>query len=204
MKEKTHNNLKKVQLFVAISLLLVSVGLLFKNPGITGHFSADFQSQILDIDIEQSQSYLLATNTPEEIYISSFRISGEIQGEGSVEIFIEDQGQQFLIYKNVREKERGMSTITGMAVAPPTEEMQEPVESTGTLLILEKLGAINWDGGLSLSGKEEFVTGSFNNKCKDTCFIEMSLSSEETYKLVFMVEPGTKVKLDKIIYTLKN
>ena len=202
MKEETHEKLKKIQLFFAISLLLVSISLFFKNPGITGHFSADFKSQILDIMIEQSQSYLITANSPEPIYVSSFRISGDVIGDGNVEIFIEDNGQRFLIYRNIRKKENGLSAITGMATAlgKETDHIEESEEK---LLLLEPLSAVKWEE-VSLSEKEEFSTGPFSNKCVDTCFIEMLLSSEQSYKLIFMIEPGTKLKLSKIIYTLKD
>ena len=203
MKEETHEKMKKIQLFVAISLLLVCAGMLFKNPGITGHFSADFRSQPLDLVIDQSQSYLIKTNTPEPIHITSFRLSGNIIGDGSVEIFIEDQGNEFLIYKNVREKERGLPTITGRSIAAGTAS-EQPEETEEKLLLLEPLDTLEWKQRTPLSEKEEFVAGLFDNKCSDTCFIEMPLSSEETYKLIVMVEPGTKLEITKLTYILKN
>ena len=202
MKEETYNKLKKIQLFVAVSLLLVSVTLLFKNPGITGHFSADFRSQILSITMDKSQSYLFSTNSPEPTYVSSLRVSGEIIGSGSVQIFIEDNGQRFLIYKNQKEKEQGLPSVTGMAVA--SGRIPEDIEeSTEKLLLLEPLDTLRWEE-LSLSEQQEFAAGAFDNKCADTCFIDMSVSSEESYKLIFMIEPGTRLKLNKIIYTLKD
>ncbi|MBW2966582.1 hypothetical protein KY342_05750 [Candidatus Woesearchaeota archaeon] len=202
MKEETHDRLKKIQLFIGVSLLLVSVTLLFKNPGITGYFSADFRSQTLDITIDKSQSYLLFSNLLETVYVSSLRISGEIIGDGAVQIFIEDNGQRFLIFNNVRKKEQGLPSVTGMAVA--SRKIQEDAEENlEALFLLEPLDTLVWEE-VSFSEKEEFLTGPFNNKCVDTCFIEMSLSSQESYKLIFMVQPGTKLKISKIIYTLKD
>ncbi|MBR9692096.1 hypothetical protein GOV06_04915 [Candidatus Woesearchaeota archaeon] len=208
LKKETHNKLKKAQLFVAISLLLVSSLMLFRNTGITGHFSADFMSQIVDLKIEESQSYSLSSDNTEPIYISSLRLSGNIIGYGSVEIFIEDKGERFLVYSNVGEKEQGMPAITGMAVVQAagtqteSDSTLEPEESVA--ILVDYLETIRWEGRVSLSENEEYLMGVFNNKCVDTCFMEMPLSSKERYKLIFMVEPGTKVEITKITYTLKN
>jgi hypothetical protein len=199
MEKETKNNLKKVQLFVAVSLLLFSTLFLFRTPGITGHVTADFRSQPVDITIEQSQVYSIKTSNPEPVSVSSLRMSGITSGGGSVEIYVQDQaGQKYLIYKNVREKERGLPGITGMAVA----RAEEPVEESLILMVPESV--IEWESELSLSQTEEFVSGPFNNKCIDTCFMEMVLSEGASYNLIFMVEPGTKVNINKIIYTLKD
>ena len=53
----------------------------FKNPGITGYVSADFRSQVLNLEIDHSQKLLLATTSPEPLYLTSFRVSGEITGD---------------------------------------------------------------------------------------------------------------------------
>jgi len=202
MKVKTVKNLKKLQLFAAISLLMISTLMLFKSPGITGHFSADFRSQILDMEIKESQTYSISTNSPDPIYITSLRLSGNIQGYGSVEIYIEDEGQKFLIYKNIKEKEEGLTSITGMAVAQAAEPNSS--KKNEKLLLIEPLENIKWNNRLTLSENQEFAMGIFSNKCEDTCHIEMPVSSNEKYKLVFMIEPGTTVNINKITYTLKD
>ncbi len=202
MKEQTHNTIRKVQVFLAVSLLFVAVLFLFKDPGITGHFSADFRSQILDLEIGQSQKFLLSTNSEEPIYISSFRITGEVIGDGSVKVFIDNNaGQRILVYENIMKKEQGIPTITGMAIAGP--DIAEAIEEKLILLrLLEEIEFVNT--GLSLSADEEHLEGTFNNKCVDTCFIEMPLSTDSSYELIFNIQPGTKLKLTKITYTLKN
>lgn len=197
MEEETHQKIRKIQLFVAISLLLISTLVLFRDPTISGHFSADFRSQPVDLAIDHSQSYLLKTDSPEPIYITSLRLSGNVIGDGSVEIIIEDQDKEILVYKNVKDKEDGLSSITAMAVAP-TEGVAE------NALLLEPVGIMDWAELAPISEDEEYSAGPFNNRCADTCFIEMPLSSELTYKLVFMVEPGTKLEITKITYILKS
>jgi hypothetical protein len=199
MVNELSQNFKKLQIFAAISLLLLSTLFLFRTPGITGHFSADFKSQIINMDIEQSQIYALSTNNPEPTHISSFRLSGEVIGEGSVEVYIESKGQRLLVYKNVREKEKGLPAVTGMAVAYAAEP-----EEQETLLLLNPITKVDWSGGLSLSENQELVEGPFSNKCVDTCYIEMPVSSNDVYNLLFMVQPGTKLKINKITYNLKN
>ncbi len=204
MKKETHEKMKKAQLFIAASLLFISLGLMFNNPGITGHFSADFKTQTLDIRMDQSQSYSIATDSSDSIYLSSLRLSGNIQGYGSVKIYIEDRGQRFLIYDNARKKEQGLPAVTGMAVAYAAED--QPVESLPEekFLMIDFLENIRWEGRITLAADEEYTMGVFNNKCADTCFIEMPLSSKERYKLIFMIEPGTVLDISKMIYTLKD
>lgn len=197
MKEK----FKKIQLGVAISLLLVCTLMLFKNPSILGHYSADFKTQTLDIIIDKSQSYALTTTSQEPLYITSLRVSGEVIENGNVEIFIDNNaGQRLLVYKNIKKIEQGLAAVTGMAVGP--ESIEGPEQK---MLLLKPLSQIAWNGAeISLSEEEEYVSGPFKNKCVDTCFIEMPLSSEFTYKLIFNIEPGTKLKINRIIYTLKD
>ncbi|MBD3248895.1 hypothetical protein GF336_02505 [Candidatus Woesearchaeota archaeon] len=195
---------KKIQLFAAVSLLMVSVLLFFNNPGITGHVTADFRSQILNMEIDKSQSFLLNTNADEPMYINSIRITGEVIGDGSVEVYIDNnQGQNVLVYKNVKKKSKGLTAVTGMAVAPQGDEI-EAQEAEQKLILLESLGTFGWSGGLSLDDGEEFFEGSFKNKCFDTCFIEMPLSKTNSYEMIFNIEPGTKLMLNKITYTMKD
>jgi hypothetical protein len=75
MKTETQIRLKKVQLFGAITLLALSVLFLFQDSGITGHFSADFRSQVLNLEISQSQKFLMSTNSDENIHMPSIRTS---------------------------------------------------------------------------------------------------------------------------------
>ena len=203
-KSKDKGHFKKIQLAVAICLLLVAVLMLFKNPGITGHFSADFKSQTLSMAIDKSQSYMLTAVSQEPIYITSIRMSGEVVGNGNVEVFIDNNaGQRLLLYRNVKKIEQGLSTVTGMLVGSDEESIEASSEQR--LLVLKPLDQIEYRGAeISLSAKEEYVSGSFNNKCADTCFIEMTLSSEIGYKLIFNIEPGTMLKINKLIYTLKD
>jgi len=202
-KSKGKGHFKKIQLGIAICLLLVAVLMLFKNPGITGHFSADFKSQTLSMTIDKSQSYMLTAVSDEPIYVTSIRMSGEVVGNGNVEIFIDNNaGQRLLLYRNVKKIEQGLSTVTGMLVGSDEESIEA---SEQILLVLKPLDKIEYKGAeISLSAKEEYVSGLFNNKCADTCFIEMTLSSELGYKLTFNIEPGTMLKINKLIYTLKD
>lgn len=205
MKEKNHEKLKKAQVFIAAALLLILTILLFKNTDITSYVSADFRSQEFNLIMDKSQEFLLKTNSAEPMLISSFRLSGSIAGHGSIEIYIEDNGKRFLVFKNIREKEKGLPSITGLAVASAAENQtpEEVPKSQEKSLIISPLNAIEWKNEISLSKDEEFMAGNFNSKCIDTCFIEMPVSSEKTYKLIFLVQPGTKLQLSRIIYTLK-
>jgi hypothetical protein len=130
-------------------------------------------------------------------------LTEEVIGEGSVEVFIDNKdGQRVMVYNNVKRKEGGLPAVTGMAVAAGGDIDDSPAE---TLILLNSLGEIEWrKPGLALSAEEEYAAGAFNNKCVDTCFIEMPLSDANSYELIFNIEPETQVRLTKITYTLKN
>lgn len=205
MQEERKQTLKKAQFFVAVSLLLVSVLVLFNNSGITGHFSADFKSQFIDISIEQSQSYIITSTSNEPIKLSSFRLSGDITGNGYVYIFIEDSaGVRYTVYENVREKEEGLPEITGMSILPDVRADEPEETEDEKLLMLVPLENVEWEKTRELKVNEEYISGQFENKCSQTCFIEMDLSSENTYKLVFMIQPRTRLELTKIMYSLNE
>jgi len=201
---------KKFELIVVISVLLVSATLIFKNPGITGFVSVDSISQVVDIKMTQSQSYILKTNTTNEITITSFRLSGIVTGLGGVEIFIEDETQNVLIYKNIEEKEDlPLLAITGMVIrdqeAPQSFEQQENVNNSEILesVALELVPSrfLKYIP-IPLASKQGFTDGSFDKKCMQSCFIEMPLSSEKTYELVFNIEPDTILEINKITFTI--
>lgn len=201
MEESTKRKIHQGEITIAIVLLLVATISLFPNPGITGFVSVESKKQRIDLEIANSQSYILTTNSEEPFYLTALRISGEVIGEGIVNIYIDNnQGQRVLIYSNVMEKEQGLDTITGM------DKITGNVVGTNVeedYLVIEHLENLEVQLD-SIPAEKRAVSGGFENECADSCFIDMALTKETAYQLIFYVEEGTVLKINEISYTIKK
>ena len=191
------NKLTQVEVIAAVLLILLLSLFLFKAKGITGFVSYDFAIQDLDMTIDRSQSYVLTSGSEKPFDLTSFKLGGEVLGDGVVEVYLDNgKGQELLVFRNSRAVGSGMQKITGMAV-----EGEEPQE--GRWLLLSPMqGSASDEPPRRLPPDEEPVSGVFSNECGDTCFISMELSNELSYELIFRIEPGTVLGLDNIIYTI--
>jgi len=97
---------KYVVYTVPILLLLLTTGILFiSKPEITGYVTLEREKTYIDdlnLVINESGNY---TWTIDEVGdIKSIMASGKIKGNGSVKIYIEKDGQRYLIYDNKESK----------------------------------------------------------------------------------------------------
>ena len=202
-KPRVFNKLRKIEATFAVVLILVLGAFMLGRPNITGYLSLDFVMQDLDIMMMDSQSWILSSNNPEPVTLTSFKVSGEVVGEGRVEVYLDNgQGQELLVFRNVRKKGASMSGITGLYIAGEQTGGEKTEEKS--YLMLNPGRKIQDVGLTKLSEKEEIVNGVFSNECGDTCFIKMELSDKTAYQLVFKIEPGTELKLDNILYTVET
>ena len=197
--ENIKDRLTKIKIAVAITAVLVLSVYIFNNPNVTGYVSTDFVMQNLNLTLTQSQKFALSSTSPEPFTLTSFKLSGEVIGDGRVEIYLDNrQGQELLIYNNLKTKDRGIGAITGFSIEG---EADEEAEKAAYFLISP--GEIIQNPELQeLSEREETVSGTFENQCSDTCFIRMELSSSTAYDMVFKVESGTSLKINNIFYTI--
>jgi hypothetical protein len=208
MKKNSHDKLKRIEISIAICLFLVGALAFFSGPGITGHVASDLNTQPVNILIDESQLFELTTDSIEPYYITSFRLSGSVIGEGAAEAYLDNgRGQQLMILNNIKNKETGMGGLTGITANVVGEGSEEQgfneVAPQKTLKItpaevLRQNPVNRPDEGQSA------YSGEFDTACVDTCFIEMEMSKGLGYNLVFRVEPGTKIHLTKIQYTIKE
>lgn len=202
MEESTKTKIHQIEIIAAVILLLVSIASFFPKPGITGYVSVETRKQKIDLTIANSQSYILTTNSKEPFYLTSLKLSGEVIGGGIAKVYISSKDQKILIYSNVVEKERGLDAVTGMdkitgnvvGVDPETEEDSLIVEYLEN--IVGEIGSVEED--------ESIVSGTFENQCVDSCFIEMVLNESVAYQLLFYVEEGTILRINEIIYTIRK
>jgi hypothetical protein len=202
--------LYKIEMFAAIvGVFVVAMFLLPTPPTLTGYVSGlniTIYSQDLDIMVDGSKSYTLTT-ADGNLHLKSFMIDGEVLGNGSVEILLDNgKGKQYLVYDNVEEIPdysaphfmRGMTAgITGMAID------EEIIEKRGIYLVVQEKNPINYEFN-PLKENEETVPGGFYSVCKETCNMPKYLFNHHTYELIFRLEAGTTVRLNEIKYILQE
>ena len=175
MKKETHKKFKKIEISIAICLFLVGALAFFSYPGITGHVASDLNTQQVNILIDESQLFELTTDSIEQYYITSFRLSGSVMGEGVAEAYLDNgRGQQLLIFNNIKNKETGMGGLTGITAKVVDEGFEEQefneVAPAKTLKITS--AEVISQNPISKPGEEQKTfDGEFDTKCIDTCFI---------------------------------
>lgn len=187
-------------MYIALGVAVFAFAItFFPNPGITGHVSVEAGYQPLNMQITQSQKYLVTTDYEDPLMITSLRLSGEVIGDGKAEVIIDNGiGQRLTIYTNEEDRQdgglitgMGKNQITGLAVG------EKPKEKA--LLNLVDMGTMDFIAAEPREGKT-LTKGKFANMCADTCLVEMELSKESNYVLEIRVSEGTILKLDNMIY----
>ena len=198
LQEKIH----RIELLLAISLFLVLAGIISINfidfsltpsfPEVTGFVSSDPIIQNIDLNIIQSQKFILTTINL--FNLTSFRLSGSVNGQGPVQIFLEDElGERLLVYTNMQEKKENRNLITGLFIDEKTND-----EISFILTPSEKLSPLTLE-----SDDLMFKEGEFDNKCFETCFMNLYFSEKSSYKLVFLLGEGVQVHIERSVYTIK-
>jgi len=194
LSQKAKDKLHRLEILLSISLLLVLFGVFSigrlgsttKGNLITAFVSSDIFTQNVDIEIDSSQSYYLSSE--QEFKLTSLRLTGSVEGDGIVKIWVEDsEGKQLLVYTNIKKK-NPRNLITGFAVAggnlaiTPSQEVLSPLDE-------------------QLPEDKIATSGQFYNECVESCFMSATLSPQSSTKLIFQLEEGTKVRLTGLSYT---
>lgn len=164
------------RLILAVAVVAVLVGtLMFSNPSITGYVPTAVQSQSLNLEVEESQRFVIEAPSG----ISSFAISGSVEGRGLVNVYLASGEAKWLVYSNKRKAGSSMERITGMSYLDITPG--------------EKLDEIE-----SVPSGYGTVEGSFVHQCLETCVLDESLLNEKTLYLDVVVEPGAALHISEI------
>jgi len=166
---------------VMSAILVVLFG---SNPSITGFVPTDIQTQQLDIDVFDSQRFVISSDD-DILTLSSLSISGSVVGSGLVNIYLSDGQAQLLVYTNMRRRGSSMAHITGLAV---NDLNIQPGEKLGTIE--------------SLPDNYQTRSGPFNNECYETCFLENGLFSQNELYLDVVIDPGTSLHISSIGFSL--
>jgi hypothetical protein len=209
----------KLELLLVITgILIASLMLLNHSSNLTGYVSAlnvTVYVQNIEIVIDGSQSYSLASMSSGNLNLKSLRIDGEVVGNGRVEVFLDNNaGNQYLVYENVREKPdyTRRNPITAMVVSTDSavSSMSGEVvgdgstidKKVGTWLVIQpKKYNVAYEFE-PLQDNEVLVTGDFYTNCMETCDISPGEFNSGSYNLIFRIENGTFVNLRKLEYTL--
>lgn len=201
--------LYKLELFAAlIGIFIVGMVMLPTPPTMTGYVSGlnlTIYSQSLDLFVDGSQSYTLATESG-NLHLRSFMIDGEVLGKGRVEILLDNgKGQQYLVYENIKKTpDYGKPSITGISAGITGNAVDESItESKGLWLAIQKKQPVNYEF-LPLKAGEEATEGAFYSVCAETCNMPRDIFNSYSYELIFRLEKGTAVKLNEIKYILQD
>ncbi len=184
------------------------------TPGIVGFVPLAISSQPIDLLTLEPRSFVLFSEKTESFLLTSFRLSGQVNGEGRAEITLDNGlGQELLIYSNVKDRQGNL--ITGMATAKDgpssTEgvpaETDDTVSSPGTedrawFKIMPQDDLATERPSIETGDDKQTVQGHFKDECSDTCYISMKMQEGLYYILKVKVDPGTEVRITELTYTL--
>ncbi len=180
---ETHRLILTVFVFSAIIGTLV-----FSEPSITGFVPSELYSQSLDIDVLESQRFTLTSGDASALDLTSFLLSGVVEGPGLVNVYLSDGKSRWLVFSN-RKKEgsSSMAHITGMAVADldiiPGEKLKV-IESLPKGYIAE--------------------SGVFNHGCMETCVMAEGLITKAHLYLDVIIEPGTALHISEFSFSISS
>lgn len=193
--------------FAVLMICLVLLALVFSRPEIIGYASTNVHSQNLNLMIEDSQRFYLRSINQQPVHLTSLTISGEVIGEGTAAIYLENQeGLRHLIYKNLKRKDSTHNRITGTSIAGSGIFSGGSVTGD-TVPLSEEEPILDLVEGSLLSGFEPLpqeyktVPGKFNHVCVESCLLQAKTFVGPRFMLDFYVEPGTRLIITDIVYT---
>jgi len=186
--------LYKIELVFIISLI-VALPLIFFKPSITGFVSSDIQRTPLNLTLEESKIIQMHTQSNQSVALDYLSMSGEIIGDGDVAVYLSNGKDKLLIYSNMGKPSKP-NLITGFATGPTASGKGKFNDD----MILEIGESLQWPGdmGFSTGG------GSFGRTCLETCFLDPQAWTNNTWQILAYVQPGTKLKITEISFTVSQ
>ena len=194
--ENTKKHIHRFE-FIFIVILIIAVPLLFFNSSITGFVASDTKAQVLNYNFTESQALDIKSPFGGPVYISSFSISGDVIGDGGVAVYLTTKDTESLVYTNAGSRKRNPSLITGTATGI-TAAYAVKMEQNNESLLIEGGRKLNWPGKLG----ENSASGSFTAVCIDSCYLDSTNFTADSFELQIFVEPGTIFNLQEILYTI--
>jgi len=191
------NTTRKIEVVLAVGALVALLA--FIRPVGTGLIAkTEVHTQNINLELGSSEELTLKSLTGQGVRLVSLSLSGKVEGEGAVAVYLDDT----LVYTNSRKKP-GFGIITGLPVIPPTAT--GTIGDTTSAPVAKALFSVE-RSGLEFSetaalAEGDFITEekSFANKCIETCNLPPGIESPE-YSLKVYVTPGTKLLLGRLRY----
>jgi hypothetical protein len=176
-------SIKIIEILAATTAVLLLTFFIANNPSITGYATTEILTQKLDFETSESKLVGIESLSYKPIKLTSLMISGEIIGDGLVELYLINNKEKKLIYSNLQKKKSGFSKITGQV--------------TGAIRLYEKA-----DLRGELIVPETYITKAekFNNVCIETCHLKNL--DKNLYEIEIWLQPGTKVRLTELKYSI--
>jgi hypothetical protein len=219
------NNWQKLNILLVVAFMAGSgMFLFFSKPAVTGHVSAVYSIKDMEVIVMKDQVYNLASKDGNPLALDSVMMSGKVVGNGSVKVYIRDNGNRYLVYSN-EEKKSSLSAITGYMIketgqpqitdnidfVPVEQDILPDFDEDERDLYAEELSA--YMGLLEEEAKQDkneifkdFVENAegveFRGECKDTCALFGLNSTKYTFE--FDIDPGTVLYVTEIIYSVKG
>jgi len=188
-------NLFRAEVILIVALIIVIPLALFK-PSITGFVASDLFRQNLNFTVDKSQALDVKSSDGELLYISSLSLSGDVTGNGDAAIYLSNKdGEKVLVYTNIGQAKSRSNSITGAAIGTQTATQALDKDS----LILDYGKELSWPGDMGAGSP-----GAFVNTCINSCYLDPNKFTSKEFELQVFVEPGTKVKITEIFYTITD
>ena len=127
---------KKILSLIFIFVLAVWFSFFFRTI-LTGYIIKEkAYTQDLNLTLKEDKSYTWnLADYPDSFYLTSTALSGSVIGNGSVAVYIEHEGERFLIFNSSVRKDKGLGSLIGVTGYSVEEEVkaeevpaEEPVE----------------------------------------------------------------------------
>ena len=193
---------------LALGIFIAIISFSLFNPTITGFVPATILTQNLSISINQSQDFLVTSESQSRFTVTSLKISGNISGNGKVKVFLDNgKGEEVLIYENVEKsrESKGLVSVTARVIEPNKKEQGQKESLDSKALILKPLkNPLRKEEFTDTNDTNNIVNGPFFNQCIETCAMSMKLSKGISYRLVALVEENTTLTIKEIIYQIEE
>ena len=172
-------------LLVVMVVGAIVAALFFSKASITGFVPTETHTQQLNIDVSESQRFILKSVSDSALKLSSVSLSGAVSGSGLVNVYLSDGTKRWVVFSNKKKQGSAMQQITGLAV----KELEiEPGEKLNTIE--------------SLPDGYRTETGVFNSQCVETCIIDENIMNAQQLYLDVIIEPGTALRISEITFSM--
>ncbi len=181
--------MERKRVVMAIIVVIILIGVLFFNdPSITGYVPTTTYSENVDIDVVKSQELYIQSKDGLPMSITSLLLTGEVTGEGLVNVYLKDPREhKLLVFSNKEKKGSALETITGMAVHEINVIPGKTINKIETV-----------------SERYNKIPGKFINQCKETCSLDPKIFVSNQFVLEVIIEPGTTLHILGIKFSLEE